>query len=91
MPSLVAEIGEVLEIHMRKAGLIQDEELSEAHLALLAEKRAELEHSATANGDLATDSSFPPGAQLCMKCHTTAMVLMDGCMTCLNCGESKCG
>jgi hypothetical protein len=28
---------------------------------------------------------------LCVKCSTKAMVLMDGCMTCLNCGESKCG
>ena len=22
---------------------------------------------------------------------TAAVVMMDGCMTCLNCGESKCG
>jgi hypothetical protein len=30
-------------------------------------------------------------ASLFKKCSTKAMVLMDGCMTCLNCGESKCG
>ncbi|HML96823.1 MAG TPA: NrdJb, partial [Thermodesulfobacteriota bacterium] len=35
--------------------------------------------------------AFPAGAQLCTKCHTKAVVLMDGCMTCLNCGDSKCG
>jgi hypothetical protein len=88
MPSLIAEIGEVLETHMRKIGLIKDEELSEAHKALLAEKRAALE--AVPNDD-ESDSSFPPGSQLCKKCNTQAMVLMDGCMTCLNCGDSKCG
>jgi len=34
---------------------------------------------------------FPAGAQLCAKCNTTAVVMMDGCMTCLSCGDSKCG
>ena len=104
MPSLVAEIGEVLETHMRKMGLIEDEELSDVHKALLAEKRAALEHVSAridkANDysyshkdqdqDQDQDSGFPPGAQLCKKCNTAAMVLMDGCMTCLSCGDSKC-
>ncbi len=89
MPSLVAEIGEVLETHMKKSGLIQDEELSDAHKALLAEKRAALEAESAEQAP--EESSFPPGAKLCRKCHTTAMVMMDGCMTCLNCGDSKCG
>lgn len=88
MPSLVAEIGEVLETHMKKIGLIEDEELSAEHMALIAEKRAALEGFA-ANSD--TTSSYPAGAQLCKKCNTQAMVLMDGCMTCLSCGDSKCG
>jgi hypothetical protein len=35
--------------------------------------------------------SFPPSATLCHKCNTKALVLMDGCQTCLNCGYSKCG
>ncbi|MBC7657122.1 MAG: NrdJb, partial [Frankiaceae bacterium] len=35
--------------------------------------------------------AFPPGAILCVKCNTKAMVLMDGCQTCLSCGYSKCG
>jgi hypothetical protein len=37
------------------------------------------------------DVSFPPSATLCHKCNTKALVLMDGCQTCLNCGYSKCG
>ncbi len=89
MPSLVAEIGEVLETHMKKIGLIEDEELSEAHKALIAEKRASLEGAA--NADSADTGDYPPGAQLCKKCNVAAMVLLDGCMTCLACGDSKCG
>ena len=34
---------------------------------------------------------FPATATLCHKCNTKALVLMDGCQTCLNCGYSKCG
>jgi hypothetical protein len=89
MPSLVAEIGEVLQTHMKKIGLIKDEELSEAHQALIAEKRSALQGAA--NAEQAEPGDYPPGAKLCIKCHVTAMVLMDGCMTCLNCGDSKCG
>ena len=35
--------------------------------------------------------AFPPGAAMCGKCNTQALVLLDGCQTCLNCGYSKCG
>ena len=31
-------------------------------------------------------SAFPPGATMCGKCNTNAVILMDGCATCLNCG-----
>jgi len=91
MPSLVAEIGEVLETHMKKIGLIKEEELSEAHKALIAEKRAALEGGAANAESVEQETGFPPGAELCRKCNTKAMVMMDGCLTCLNCGESKCG
>ncbi|MDX2504176.1 MAG: NrdJb, partial [Gammaproteobacteria bacterium] len=30
-------------------------------------------------------------SQVCDKCSTKAVIKMDGCMTCLNCGDSKCG
>ena len=89
MPSLVAEIGEVLETHMKKIGLIEDEELSATHQAMLAEKRAEFENKEILEGK--DDNSYPPNAQLCKKCNTKAAIMMDGCMTCLACGESKCG
>ena len=55
-----------------------------------AEKRAEFEESRKQQ-DAFSKSDYPEGAQLCNKCNTVAVVMMDGCMTCLSCGESKCG
>jgi len=45
-----------------------------------------------ANKDKVDDTTgFPSSATTCSKCSVKATVLMDGCSTCLNCGESKCG
>ena len=100
MPSIVAEIGAVIEQHMKMIGLIHDPDLDESTRRLIAEKRAAYDAAATprsasaAIAAAAQDSQsngFPPGATLCAKCNTKALVLMDGCQTCLNCGYSKCG
>jgi hypothetical protein len=88
MPSLVAEIGHAIESHMKHIGMIKPVPLSDHHKQFLDEKRREFEAK---HGASSEDSSFPEQAVLCVKCSTKAMVLMDGCMTCLNCGESKCG
>jgi hypothetical protein len=90
MPSLVAEIGTAIESHMKFIGLIKTEEMGDHQKQFLAEKRKEFEdlHGANSAND---GETFPEKATLCVKCSTKAMVLMDGCMTCLNCGESKCG
>ncbi|HYW04404.1 MAG TPA: NrdJb [Gammaproteobacteria bacterium] len=95
MPSIVAEIGDVIERHLKMIGMIQDDGPDQYQLQLINEKRAQYEarrKQQQASQDSGDESNpFPAGAQLCGKCHTKAMVLMDGCMTCLNCGESKCG
>jgi len=90
MPSLVAEIGESIESHMKMIGLIKDDGPDEHQKKLMDAKRAEYEAKQN-NKDTAEDTGFPEGSQLCKKCHTKASILMDGCMTCLNCGDSKCG
>ena len=101
MPSIVAEIGAVIEQHMKNIGMIHDPEMDAATRQLIADKRAayeaagakkntEVSVAASAKGEI-NDSGFPPGATLCVKCNTQALVLMDGCQTCLNCGYSKCG
>lgn len=88
MPSLVAEIGAVIERHMKAIGMIQTEELNDTAKAILAEKRAAYE--AQQDG-ASTQGDYPAGSTLCNKCNTKAVIIMDGCKTCLNCGDSKCG
>ncbi len=91
MPSLVAEIGDVIESHLKMIGLIVEPGLDEHQQALVDQKRREYEQSHAHSLSEIQDGAFPDGAILCNKCNTKAMVFMDGCMTCLSCGESKCG
>ena len=91
MPSLVAEIGDAIECHLRMIGMLKDDGLDEHQRQLVAEKRAQYEKTVQQAEEAESASDFPPGAELCIKCQNKAVVKMDGCMTCLNCGESKCG
>jgi hypothetical protein len=92
MPSIIAEIGAVIEHHLQKIGLMEKEELSEQQQLLLDQKRAEVEASAQKKTvDVSNDSNYPASATLCNKCNTKAVVIMDNCATCLSCGYSKCG
>lgn len=82
MPSLVAEIGHVIETHLYEIGFLKRE--VDPHMEeYLAKKREE--HGVKEQGDL-----FPEHATFCDKCNTKAMIMMDGCQTCLSCGASKC-
>lgn len=108
MPSLVAELGAIVEDHLKSIGMIHDPEMSESQRELIAEKRRAYEERAKKNADggasitvvaprnedvsvTGEGASFPPSATMCHKCSTKAVVIMDGCATCLNCGYSKCG
>lgn len=123
MPSIVAELGFVVEDHLKKIGMLLGDELTIEQREAIAKKRAEYDAkssesskkksevnnspapSARDNSDTrsaalavvpvapsdSANASFPPSASMCGKCNTKAVVLMDGCQTCLNCGYSKCG
>jgi hypothetical protein len=131
MPSIVAELGALIEQHLKMIGLLHDPEMSNEQRKLINDKRAAYETrmtgskkkseisarggsvSTSAVADISADlagamgetarrdedesseaesaSAFPPGATMCHKCNTNAVILMDGCATCLNCGYSKCG
>lgn len=130
MPSLVAELGSIVEDHMKSIGLLHDPEMSAHQRALIAEKRKQFEERSKKNSEVnaapaqsatlapslsqsegegrvgvaldvaiapeadtesADNGSFPAAATMCHKCSTKALVIMDGCQTCLNCGYSKCG
>ena len=115
MPSIVAELGFVVEDHLKKIGMMIGDELSIEQREAISKKRAQYDaqnsESAKKKSELSrepearsaalvivpvepsetSNASFPPSASMCGKCNTKAMVLMDGCQTCLNCGYSKCG
>jgi hypothetical protein len=91
VPSLVAEIGEVLEKHLQNIGMLKKEGLDQHQQKLVEEKKAEYFENHAQAGEEMNAEGFPKGSQLCKKCNTKAMIVMDGCLTCLNCGESKCG
>ena len=101
MPSLVAEIGDAIESHLVLIGLLKKEGPDEHQQKLIDDKRKQYEANqkkekvTPATPAIPTEdkgeSDFPAGASLCNKCQTKAVIMMDGCMTCLNCGDSKCG
>jgi len=92
MPSLVAEIGDAIESHLVTIGLLKQDGLDEHQQKLIDDKRAQYQsHHAKSNANKDDGDQFPSGSNLCNKCQTKAVIMMDGCMTCLNCGDSKCG
>ena len=89
MPSIIAELGCVVGEHLEKIGFLGEHSLDPAQRRALEAKRQDFE-DARRQEDAFARSTFPAGAQLCGRCHTAAVVMMDGCLTCLNCGDSKC-
>ncbi|HEX7025903.1 MAG TPA: NrdJb [Gammaproteobacteria bacterium] len=87
-PSIVAEIGDVIEQHMIAIGMLKKSAPDVHQQAFIDAKR---EEHAQKRQHAKTDGDFPGEAQLCKKCQTLAVISMDNCLTCLNCGDSKCG
>jgi len=85
-PSIVAEIGDVIEQHMIAIGMLDQSRPDPQQQEFIDAKRREAE---ARQGDAPQDE-FPTSAQLCRKCQTRAVVNLDNCLTCLNCGDSKC-
>lgn len=83
MPSVVAELGAVIEDHLKRIGMIKVDP------PIVLDRKPV--RSAAAAEPAAETRSGPGGAQLCPKCMSSSFVLMDGCQTCLSCGYSKCG
>ena len=103
VPSLIAEIGNIVEIHLKSLGILEAGQ-DPAMQAIIDEKRRKYEESQSQsqnqvssastdaeNSSTGTGEVFPPNATMCPKCHAKATVIMDGCATCLSCGHSKCG
>ncbi|WP_127902577.1 adenosylcobalamin-dependent ribonucleoside-diphosphate reductase [Solirhodobacter olei] len=75
VPSILAAIGGVIERHLIQIGFIEGEGLG-------------LKGDPTA--DLAPPAGAPRG-KACSSCGSYEMRMVEGCMTCANCGYSKCG
>ena len=82
MPSLVAEIGTVIEQHLKSIGVIKVE-VDVHQQAFIKAKREEVMGS--------EESGYPANATLCDECNTKAVIMMDNCKVCLSCSASKCG
>jgi ribonucleoside-diphosphate reductase alpha chain len=75
IPSILAAIGGVIERHLIAIGFIAGE-----GLGLKSDPKAEV----IAVGEA-------PRGKACPACGSYAMVMKEGCMTCSDCGHSKCG
>ena len=83
MPSVVAHIGYVIEDHFKHLGLIKTEKivLDESQKVFVEERRDTF---------IASGGSMNH-ATICPKCKEKAVIRLDNCPTCINCGDSKCG
>jgi hypothetical protein len=93
IPSLVAAIGGILETHLVGCGLLKvDTSLVDAAKAMVAEKIAA--KKAVVEPEVVEALEEAPAEErvgaLCEKCHSYSVVVMDGCLVCVGCGNSKC-
>ena len=97
VPSIIAEIGDVIERHLIDIGMLKGSEPDEHVKALIEAKKAEIcgedeaEAGAAGTGEDNDGEAWMATATLCARCNHKAVVLKDGCQTCMNCGDSKCG
>ncbi|MDO6444773.1 hypothetical protein Q4493_03185 [Colwellia sp. 1_MG-2023] len=85
MPSVVADIGYIIETHLKTLDMLPASEIDTHQQAYIQQKQD------AAADQAIVDNGFPSSASKCNKCYQKAVVLLDGCATCLNCGDSKCG
>lgn len=75
IPSILAAIGGVIERHMIEIGFIEGEGMG---------LKSDPQYEAIAVGER-------PKGPACPNCGQYAMQMIEGCMTCQDCGHSKCG
>ena len=86
-PSLVSQVGGVIKEHLEGLKGEKLEGFSD-YEAQMSVYKQEYEQD---SGDSDSNTDYPPNATICPKCNHKAAILMDGCSTCLACGDSKCG
>ena len=75
VPSLVAAIGDILERHMRETGFLADPDAG----------------AVVAQGAAASLTAVHHHGPSCPRCSQPGLVREGGCLSCVQCGWSKCG
>ncbi len=87
VPSLAAEIGYVLEHHLRLCGVIKDPSPADA-----GEHEGESMSLDSAPAAAPKKSgSINSGKMICPQCSERELISSENCLKCLACGYSKCG
>ena len=87
MPSLIAEIGDIIEQHFISIGLTNKEPTSQHQKKLIDEAYQKMK---AVNQEVTLDDGYPASATVCRKCLHRAAIQDSGCKICLHCSESSC-
>ena len=71
--------------------MLPSNEIDTHQQAYIQQKKEAAMAEASISESSAASNTFPTTASKCSKCYQKSVVLLDGCATCLNCGDSKCG
>lgn len=94
--SMVSAIADTIAFHVEQTcGVsIEEIELSETAKEIIEEKKAEYLKSHAANitsTEVTNEDAGMPNALDCPKCKVrNSVIKLDGCLTCVSCGDSKC-
>lgn len=95
--SMVSAIADTIAYHVEQTCGVatQEIELSDTAKEIIEEKKAEyLKHHAAniTSTEVTSEDAGMPNALDCPKCKVSnAVIKLDGCLTCVSCGDSKCG
>ena len=100
-PSLVSQVGGVIKEHLEELKRNERNKIDECESETYPPGMREPHQPLWGRGGLYEErkqwlnpeesSPYPPNSTLCLQCNHRAVVVLDGCKTCLGCGESKCG
>ncbi len=91
--SLVARIGKVMEEHFVTVGVIENDEPEPKPVQIDMPDVAQeiLAHVENAKGTGTHVLDVEGAGGVCSNCGAPALVYLEGCATCINCGYSNCG
>ena len=95
--SMVSAIADTIAYHVEQTcGVaIKEIELSSEAKEIIEEKKAEYLKNQTSDikpTEITDEDAGMPNALDCPKCKVhNAVIKLDGCLTCVSCGDSKCG